>query len=72
MSWILLRRKRKKEHMKKYSFLLKDGFRIDVKASTPKAAYNKLNKISTIKIFEVTKKYIDYAKDSSVYGWRSL
>jgi hypothetical protein len=72
MSWILLRQKRKKEHMKKYSFLLKDGFRIDVKASTPKAAYNKLKKISTITVFEVTKKYIDYTKDSSVHGWRSL
>ena len=58
--------------MRTFSFLLKDGFRIDVKASTPEAAYNKLNKISTIKIFEVTKKYIDYSKDSSVYGWRSL
>ena len=32
--------------MKKYSFLLKDGFRVDVKAATPKSAYNKLKAIS--------------------------
>ena len=57
--------------MKKYSFLLKDGFRIDVKASTPKAAYNKLKAISFTQL-KVTKKYLDYSKDSSVYGWRSL
>jgi hypothetical protein len=57
--------------MKKYSFLLKDGFRIDVKAATPKSAYNKLKAISFTQL-KVTKKYLDYSKDSSVYGWRSL
>ena len=57
--------------MKTFSFLLKDGFRMDVKASTPKSAYNKLKSISFTHL-KVTKKYLDYSKDSSVYGWRSL
>ena len=57
--------------MKTFSFLLKDGVRMDVKASTPKSAYNKLKSISFTQL-KVTKKYLDYSKDSSVYGWRSL
>jgi|TARA_R100000656_G_scaffold69082_1_gene52053 hypothetical protein len=66
--------------MKTFSFLLKDGFRIDVKASTPRAAYNKLlshwGSIIPKQSYKYLGKhlplYLDYAKDSSVYGWRSL
>jgi len=55
--------------MKTFSFLLTDGFRVDVKASTPKVAYNKLLPYWSSSI---TKQYLDYVKDSSIYGWRSL
>ena len=55
--------------MKTFSFLLQNGFRVDIKASTPKVAYNKLLPYWGSRI---TKQYIDYAKDSSVYGWRAL
>jgi len=55
--------------MRTFSFLLTDGFRVDVKASTPKVAYNKLLPYWSSSI---TKQYLDYVKDSSIYGWKSL
>ena len=55
--------------MRTFSFLLTDGFRVDVKASTPKAAYNKLLPYCGSSI---TKQYLDYIKDSSIYGWKFL
>ena len=57
--------------MKIFGFLLKDGFRVDVEASTPESAYNKLRAISFFAL-KVTKQYLDYAKDSSIYGWKSI
>ena len=59
----------KDKDMRTFSFLLTDGFRVDVKASTPKVAYNKLLPYWSSSI---TKQYLDYVKDSSIYGWKSL
>ena len=55
--------------MRTFSFLLMDGFRVDVKASTPKVAYNKLLPHWGGRL---TGQYLDYVNDSSIYGWRSL
>ena len=57
--------------MKKFSFLLKDGFRIDVKATKPITAYKKLLSIPKYSNI-IINQYIDYKKDSSVYGWKTL
>ena len=47
--------------MKTYSFLTSKGFRIDVKGSGPKVAYNKLKLIQ-----HITKFYYEYDKDGFV------
>jgi hypothetical protein len=53
-----------------YSFLLPGGFRKDVKASYPRAGYNKLRKqgLTPARIYQ------QYGKDGSadVYDWRTL
>tara|TARA_R110002126_G_scaffold178988_1_gene328032 strand:+ start:345 stop:533 length:189 start_codon:yes stop_codon:yes gene_type:complete len=57
--------------MNTYSFQTKDDFRIDVKASTPKSAYNKLKSTSNL----ITKNYYQYDKDgfyNSSLGWNYL
>ena len=55
--------------MKTFSFLLTDDFRVDMKATTPEAAYNKLLPHWGGRL---TRQYLDYVKDSSIHGWRSL
>lgn len=59
--------------MKTYAFLTKDSFRIEVKASTPKSAYNKLMSIIHLKD-NVTKSFIKYSKDglASLDGWKAI
>jgi hypothetical protein len=49
--------------MKTFSFITSKSFRIDVKASTPRAAYNKLNKQL---IQHLTTSYYEYNKDGLV------
>ena len=60
-------------NIKTYSFLTTDSFRVDVKASSPKAAYNKLKSIP-FHVDKITKSYIVYGKDglASLDGWRAL
>jgi hypothetical protein len=60
--------------MKTFSFLTENSFRIDVKASTAKAGYNKLMSIPYIANKKITKSYLEYDKDgfASVYSWKSL
>ena len=49
--------------MKTFSVITSKGFRIDVKASNPKAGYNKLNKQL---IQHLTTSYYEYDKDGFV------
>ena len=59
--------------MKTYSFKTEDNFRVDVKATTPKAAFNKLMSIPIIKNMGITKEYIKYNKDGlSDLSWTTL
>ena len=60
--------------MKTYSFQTKDNFRIDVKATSPNSAYNKLKSIPSYANL-ITDYYYQYDKD--VYynfslGWKKL
>jgi hypothetical protein len=48
--------------MKTYFFLTKDSFRCEVKASSPKAGYNKLMAIPHLKE-SITKSFGEYDKD---------
>lgn len=59
--------------MNTYAFLTKDSFRIEVKASTPKAAYKKLLSIPHLAI-KLTPSFIKYDKDglAALDGWRSV
>jgi|TARA_R100001530_G_scaffold133528_1_gene107024 hypothetical protein len=52
-----------------YAFLTKDNFRIDVEASTPKSAYNKLNCIPHLRNKGITRHYYKYAKDGFVANY---
>lgn len=58
--------------MKTFSFKTKDNTRVDVKASTPKAALKKLLDIS---FFEdkVTSEFLEYDKDgiADIYSWQT-
>lgn len=56
--------------MKTFSFLLSNGFRMDVKASYPRAGYNKLKKRG----ISVSKLYLEYDREgtASVYSWNTL
>lgn len=47
--------------MKTFSFITSKSFRIDVKASNPRAAYNKLKLIQ-----HITTSYYEYDKDGFV------
>ena len=49
--------------MKTFSFKTKDDFRVDVEASTPKSAYNKLMSIPSIRSMGITKEYLKYDRD---------
>lgn len=59
--------------MKTFAFLTKDSFRIDVKASTPRAAYRKLLSIPHL-AEKITPSYIQYDKDglAALDAWRGL
>tara|TARA_R100000329_G_C7456994_1_gene160958 strand:+ start:108 stop:296 length:189 start_codon:yes stop_codon:yes gene_type:complete len=48
--------------MPTYSFKTKDDFRVDVDASTPRSAYNKLMSIPLIRNMGITKQYLKYDK----------
>jgi len=59
--------------MKTFSFKTEDDFRVDVSASTPKSAYNKLLSIPLIKTMGITKEYIKYNKEGfSDLSWTKL
>lgn len=45
-------------NMRTYAFLTKDGFRVEVKASTPKSAYNKLMSVIHLSS-KITKSYLE-------------
>lgn len=59
--------------MKTFAFLTKDSFRVEVKASNAKSAYNKLNSVTYFKD-KITKSYIEYNKDglASLHSWKSV
>ena len=56
--------------MRTFAFLDADNFRIDVKASYPRAAYNKLIKRG----FDIGNTFLPYDKDgfASNYSWETL
>tara|TARA_R100001082_G_C4238962_1_gene106517 strand:- start:339 stop:524 length:186 start_codon:yes stop_codon:yes gene_type:complete len=59
--------------MDTYSFKTENDFRVDVNASTPKSAFNKLMSIPIIKNMGITKEYIKYNKDGlSNLSWSTL
>ena len=56
--------------MRTFAFLLPSDFRVDVKASYPRAGYNKLIKQG----HEIGKSFLPYDKDgtASIYAWETL
>ena len=56
--------------MKTFAFLLPNNFRIDVKASYPRAGYNKLIKQG----HKIDKLYLPYDRNgiASIYAWVTL
>ena len=56
--------------MKTFAFLLPDGFRIDVKATYPRAGYNKLIKQG----YDIGKTFLPYDRDgfASIYSWLTM
>ena len=52
-----------------YAFLTKDNYRIDVEASTPNSAYNKLNCIPHLRNKGITRSYYKYSKDGFVANY---
>ena len=60
--------------MKTYAFQTKDNFRIDIKATTPQSAYNKLKSIPIYSDL-ITEYYFQYDKDgyhNFSLGWKHL
>jgi len=58
--------------MKTFAFLTKDSFRVEVKASTPRSAYNKLMSIPHL-AEKTTKSYVVYDRDGfTSYDWKGL
>jgi hypothetical protein len=60
--------------MKTFSFQTKDNFRIDVKATTPNSAYNKLKSIPNYANL-ITEYYYQYDNDGYYnfsLGWKKL
>lgn len=60
--------------MKTYSFQTKDNFRIDVKATSPNSAFNKLKSIPNYADL-ITEYYFQYDKDGyydNSLGWKKL
>ena len=60
--------------MKTYSFQTNDNFRIDVKASTPNSAYNKLKSIPNY-ANRINRNYFEYDKDGLYnfsLGWKII
>jgi hypothetical protein len=60
--------------MKTYAFQTKDNFRIDVKATNPNSAYNKLKSIPNYSDL-ITEYYYQYDKDGYYnfsLGWKKL
>lgn len=59
--------------MTTYAFLTKDSFRVDVEATSPRAAYRKLMSIPFFR-HRITTAYIKYDKDglAALDGWRGL
>jgi len=56
--------------MRTFAFLTPDNFRIDIKASYPRAGYNKLIKAG----HKISKLFLLYNKDgfASIYDWQTL
>ncbi len=56
--------------MRTFAFLLPDSFRVDVKASYPRAGYNKLIKQG----YDIGKTYLPYSTDgcASIYAWVTM
>ena len=60
--------------MNTFAFEIKDGFRFDVRASTAKSAWNKINSISFM-LEKATGNYFKYDKDgthSNNLGWEQI
>ena len=53
--------------MNTYAFITGDSFRIEVKASTPQAGYNKLKSISYFDNKKISKSYFKYSKAGFCY-----
>ena len=48
--------------MNTYAFITGDSFRVEVKATTPQAGYNKLKSISYFDNKKISKNYYKYSK----------
>jgi hypothetical protein len=58
---------------KTFAFLTKDSFRVEVKASSPLAAYKKLKDIPHI-AENITASFIEYDKDglANLHDWKTV
>jgi hypothetical protein len=59
--------------MNTFAFLTKDSFRIEVKATSPKAAYNKINSITHLKD-KITKSFVQYNSSglANLSDWKNI
>ena len=56
--------------MRTFAFLLPDSFRVDVKATYPRAGYNKLIKQG----YNIGRLFLPYDRDgsASIYSWTTM
>ena len=55
--------------MNNYAFITKDGWKVEVDASNPKSAYNKLNAIPYFRNRGITRLYYKFGKDGFVANY---
>ena len=55
--------------MNNYAFITKDGWRVEVDASNPQSAYNKLNDIPYFRNRGITRHYYKFSKNGFVANY---
>ncbi len=55
--------------MDNYAFITKDGYKVEVYASNPQSAYNKLNAIPYFITRGITRHYYKFGKDGFVANY---
>ena len=55
--------------MNNYAFITKDGYKVEVNASNPRSAYNKLNAIPYFRTKGITRHYYKFGKDGFVANY---